>query len=74
MSERGSTTDFVSAALVFIERHGSLDGFDLDAEDQQRVLDAARNQDLIVWNKRREKYELGHAGHKWLIVNRRKSP
>jgi hypothetical protein len=67
MSEHDSISELVSAMLVFIERHGSLDGFDLAADEKERVLQAAMNQGLIVWNENRRRYELTRSGHKWLI-------
>ena len=65
--ENDALGEVQEAALLFIERHGNLAGFDLEAEERERVLHAAVSQGLIVWNWDRRRYELERAGHKWLI-------
>jgi hypothetical protein len=71
MFEHNPTIDLISAALIFIEKHRSLEGFGLNAEESDRVLQALLKQDLIVRNEKRQRYELSRAGHKWLIISRR---
>jgi hypothetical protein len=71
MLEHNPTTDLVSAALIFIEKYHSLEGFGLNSEESERVLQILLSQDLIERNEKRLRYGLSRAGHKWLILYQR---
>jgi hypothetical protein len=45
----------------------ALTGSGLEPDEQQRMVQAAVNQGLIIWNENKRRHELTRDAHKWLI-------
>jgi hypothetical protein len=68
MSARDGMVRRVSAALDYVDRHGSLHGFASSDEEGRALISAATAQGLVEWNAALERHQLSAAAHKWLKV------
>jgi hypothetical protein len=66
-TEAAPIIPLVTEVLLFIERHGTLQGAGISDVDANEIIETIVNEGLIAHGDRRG-YKLTSTGHKWIIT------